>query len=93
MIVPRHYENLNVLHENTMPERAYYIPASKYMDILVDRNASDRIQMLNGKWRFRYYESIYELNDTFYELDYDVTSYDLINVPGVWQMEIGRAHV
>ena len=36
MIVPRHYENLNVLHENTMPERAYYIPASKYMDILVD---------------------------------------------------------
>ncbi len=86
MIVPRHYENLNVLHENTMPERAYYIPASKYMDILADRNASDRIQMLNGKWRFRYYESIYELNDTFYELDYDVTSYDLINVPGVWQM-------
>ena len=62
MIVPRHYENLNVLHENTMPERAYYIPASKYMDILADRNASDRIQMLNGKWRFRYYESIHFMN-------------------------------
>ncbi len=29
MIVPRYYENLNVLHENTMPARAYYIPASK----------------------------------------------------------------
>ena len=26
MIVPRYYENLNVLHENTMPPRAYYIP-------------------------------------------------------------------
>ena len=25
MIVPRYYENLNVLHENTMPARAYYI--------------------------------------------------------------------
>ena len=28
MIVPRYYENLSVLHENTMPARAYYIPAS-----------------------------------------------------------------
>ena len=29
MIVPRYYENLSILHENTMPARAYYIPASK----------------------------------------------------------------
>ena len=35
MIVPRYYENLSVLHENTMPARAYYIPASKRMDNLV----------------------------------------------------------
>ena len=28
MIVPRYYENLSVLHENTMPARAYYIPVS-----------------------------------------------------------------
>ena len=25
MIVPRYYEDLKVLHENTMPARAYYI--------------------------------------------------------------------
>ena len=35
MIVPKHYENLNVLHENTMPHRAYYMPASKDMGSLV----------------------------------------------------------
>lgn len=34
MIVPKHYENLNVLHENTMPHRAYYMPASKDRDLL-----------------------------------------------------------
>ena len=28
MIVPKYYEDLNVLHLNTMPNRAYYIPAS-----------------------------------------------------------------
>ena len=40
MIVPRYYENLSVLHENTMPARAYYIPASRRMDNLVNTEKS-----------------------------------------------------
>ena len=60
MLVPRYYENLSILHENTMPTRAYYIPASKRMDDLVEhREKSDRIQFLNGTWKFKYFESIY----------------------------------
>lgn len=56
MIVPRYYEDLKVLHENTMPARAYYIPASKRMDDLVEnRKGSDRIQFLNGIWKFKYF--------------------------------------
>ena len=48
MIVPRYYEDLSVLHENTMPARAYFIPASKRMDNLVEhREESDRMQLLN----------------------------------------------
>mgnify|MGYP000357095924 CR=1 FL=1 len=31
-IVPRHYEDLDVLHENTLPPRAYYVPASTAVD-------------------------------------------------------------
>lgn len=86
MIVPKHYENLHVLHENTMPNRAYYIPASKFMEELVEhRENSDRIQMLNGEWKFRYFESIYDLKAKFYEEDYDTSSFDTIPVPGVWQ--------
>ena len=62
MIIPRYYEDLKMLHENTMPARAYYIPASGRMDSLVEnREDSDRIQMLNGKWKFCYYKSVYEL--------------------------------
>ncbi|MDO5406898.1 MAG: glycoside hydrolase family 2 TIM barrel-domain containing protein [Eubacteriales bacterium] len=86
MIVPRHYENLHVLHENTMPDRSYYIPASKAMDTLVEhREESDRFRLLNGDWRFRYYESIYDLQEHFYETDYDVSRFDTIPVPGMWQ--------
>ena len=59
MIVPRYYENLSVLHENTMPARAYYIPASRRMDNLVEhREESDRMQLLNGTWKFQYFNSI-----------------------------------
>lgn len=88
MIIPRYYEDLKMLHENTMPVRAYYIPASGRMDSLVEnREDSDRIQMLNGKWKFCYYKSVYELEDAFYAPDYDISAYNTINVPGAWQME------
>ncbi len=71
MIVPKHYEDLKVLHENTLPSRAYYIPASEYMGNLVaNREDSDRIQMLCGMWKFRYFESVYDVRDRFYELGY-----------------------
>ena len=87
MIVPRYYENLSVLHENTMPARAYYIPASKRMDNLVEhREESDRIQLLNGAWKFRYFNSIYDIQDSFFEKNYDTENFDEIHVPSVWQM-------
>lgn len=86
MIVPKHYENLEVLHENTMPYRAYYIPASKRMGILAEnREDSDRISMLNGDWKFKYYTSIYDLQERFYEEGFSVQDYDTIPVPGMWQ--------
>ena len=87
MIVPRYYENLNILHENTMPARAYYIPASKRMDNLVEhREESDRMQLLNGTWKFQYFNSIYDIQDSFFEKNYDTENFDEIQVPSVWQM-------
>ena len=86
MIVPRYYENLNVLHDKTMPARAYYVPASARMDDPVEqREESDRLQLLNGSWKFRYFASIYDVTDAFYEQEYDVSGFDGITVPGVWQ--------
>ena len=87
MIVPRYYEDLSVLHENTMPARAYYVPASKRMDNLVEhREGSDRMQLLNGTWKFQYYNSIYDIQESFFEKDYDTENFDEIQVPSVWQM-------
>ena len=87
MIIPHHYENLHILHENTMPDRNYYIPAGKaYSTSLDARDHSDRVQFLNGTWKFRYYDSIYKLQNEFYSEGYDVSGFDDIPVPSVWQM-------
>ncbi len=87
MVVPRYYEDLSILHENTMPARAYYIPSSERNDHLVEnREDSDRFQLLNGMWDFQYFKSIYDVTDAFYESGYDTSQFDKIAVPGVWQM-------
>ena len=86
MIIPCYYENPHTLHVGTMPNRAYYIPASRRSDALVEhRETSDRFQLLNGSWKFRYYASIYDLQDAFYEVGYDASAFDSIPVPSVWQ--------
>ena len=43
MIIPHYYEDPHSLHVGTMPNRAYYIPASRRSDTLVEhRETSDR---------------------------------------------------
>ena len=86
MIIPHYYEDPHTLHVGTMPNRAYYIPSSRRSDALVEhRETSDRFQLLNGSWKFRYYASIYDLQDAFYEVGYDASAFDSIPVPSVWQ--------
>ena len=87
MSIPQNFENTAMLHENTMPARAYYIPASKRMDSLVEhREESDRMQLLNGTWKFQYFNSIYDMQETFFEKNYNTENFDEIQVPSVWQM-------
>ena len=52
-------------------------------DLVEHREASDRFQLLSGIWKFRYYSSIYELQEPFYEKNFDIRSFDDIQVPGV----------
>ncbi len=89
MIVPKHYENPELLHENTLPSRSYYIPASREMgDLAEHRELSDRFTLLNGEWDFRYYESIYDLKENFYQEEYqEGAGWDKTPVPGVWQTQ------
>ena len=87
MMIPRYYEDLSILHDNTMPMRSYYIPASQKMNTLIEhREDSDRFQLLNGVWKFQYYKSVYDLKEAFYRTSFNAKDFDDITVPGVWQI-------
>ncbi|MBQ7535761.1 MAG: beta-galactosidase [Stomatobaculum sp.] len=91
MIVPGHFENLSVLHENTLPVRSYFIPASGETEESPWnplRGTADRLQMLSGcEWMFRYYGSIHDLKDAFFEKDFCPDStWRPEKVPFCWQM-------
>ena len=92
MLVPRLYEDLSVLHQNTMPVHSYFIPTStppRTLSALPPREDSDRLQMLSGiAWNFRYYSSIHELREAFYLPDFkpdDAWKEEV--VPFCWQMK------
>ena len=86
MIVPAYYEDLHTHHLGTTPNRAYFIPASARMDDLVEhREHSDRFQLLNGDWKFKYFKSVHDLTDAFYATEYDASNWNTIPVPSVWQ--------
>ena len=86
MIVPKHFENLEVLHENTCAPHAYFIPASgEVRDPNVDRTSSDRFTLLSGEWDFRFFTGIAEATERFYETGADRSRFKKVAVPGVWQ--------
>ena len=86
------WENQKVLEKNRLKSRAYFIP---YPDVdtalTFQRETSERIRMLNGKWKFYYASSPLEVPQGFYSEDYNVDDWDEIRVPSNWQME-GYGH-
>ncbi|HCA34543.1 MAG TPA: beta-galactosidase [Lachnospiraceae bacterium] len=83
MNIPKYYEDLSHLHVGCEDNRSYYIPFSGEEEALTgDREMSDRFILLSGLWGFRYYDSVYDLPDDFWNLK---VANDQIPVPSVWQ--------
>jgi beta-galactosidase len=78
------WSNQNVLHVNTLPARAHFYPyGSEEAALTFDRDQSE-IQSLNGTWKFHYDQSPFEA--PLWETA-DYSSWDDIEVPGMWQLQ------
>lgn len=77
-----YHENLNELHVGTLEPRSYFVPFSVGQDPFADRTCSERFELLNGDWNFKYYPSVIDLENNFTDSEYDST----IPVPSNWQI-------
>ncbi|HEX3027186.1 MAG TPA: glycoside hydrolase family 2 TIM barrel-domain containing protein [Clostridia bacterium] len=87
MKIEHYFQNLEILHVNTENDRSYYIPFPEHSEIFPEiREKSSRFQLLNGEWRFRFYENMESVPQDFptgaaFEKDCPT-----LTVPSAWQM-------
>ena len=49
-----YHEDFDALHINTLPKRSYFVPFAKGQNPFEPREASQRLELLNGEWSFKY---------------------------------------
>ena len=76
------HEDTQVLHIGTLDKHCYFVPFAKGQDPFQSRESSQRMELLNGDWGFRYYDSIIDLEDDFIHEKFENT----IPVPSNWQL-------
>ncbi len=78
-----YYENPQVLHVNTTPHHAYFIPCTTVEEAKKPRRNSHYFFELSQKhWDFQYFASIEDLPENFLE----ITPKDRLFVPSNWQL-------
>ena len=89
-----HHRSLDVLHENCLPSRAYFIPfgSKESAQAAETREESDRVQSLCGDWAFRWYEHSAAIDVDPADEELDTAGFDTIPVPMSWQMLLGRGY-
>ncbi|MBR5401968.1 MAG: hypothetical protein IK102_09170 [Treponema sp.] len=89
-----YHENPDVFHVNALENHCYFIPfengaeQKSKANPFAYREKSKRFELLNGKWGFRYYSSLIDLEDNFASRNYAQTvlaDKKKINVPSNWQ--------
>lgn len=81
----KYYQDINAVHINCMPPRAYYIPFTKAAAAVSgNRRHSEQLNMLSGDWYFEYFNAPYEIPEEILGKEYrkgDKT----VAVPSCWQ--------
>ncbi len=77
-----YHENPEALHIGTLSDHAWFIPYSEGENPFGAKEASARVELLNGEWDFKYYSSIIDIEDNFLDDGFDA----VIPVPSNWQL-------
>ncbi|MBN2411569.1 DUF4981 domain-containing protein [candidate division KSB1 bacterium] len=90
--INKYIENPAMVAENQEPTHVPLMPfADKEAAKTNNWNDSPYYKSLNGQWKFLWVHNPEEVPDNFYKADYNVSVWDNIKVPSVWQTE-GYGH-
>lgn len=82
------WENPEVLHVNREP---MHVPLGAYASeseaATCNRKISKYVRLLDGEWKFHLASGPLTVPEGFHEADYNVNGWDLITVPGNWEMQ------
>ncbi len=82
------WQNPVVLGINSEPPHTTLVPYQDLRSALRGvREESAYFRLLNGQWRFAFSEKPSDRPAEFYELDYDISAWKEISVPGNWQFQ------
>jgi len=82
------WENPAVIGRNKTQAHATLVPYNDRETALAgDRTASAYYQSLNGRWKFSWVPRPADRPVEFYRLDYNVSGWDEIDVPGNWELQ------
>jgi len=82
------WENEQVLHINTEPPRATFVPFSTVAEALKgDSTNSPFYVTLNGEWKFHWVGNPGERPANFFETNFDDSAWTNIEVPSNWEMK------
>ncbi len=93
MFFTQYHKMLDVLHFGTEAPRSYFIPFGSRNGALNDtRENSDKFTLLNGEWKFRFFNNIADVTSDLVAKNFDASNCDDITVPCCWQMYANRGY-
>lgn len=80
------WENSLIFNINKEPSHCTLIPFGPNEYPVNDKESSSNVLSLNGNWKFHWVKKPVDRPVDFYQLDYDVSKWDEIDVPSNWQL-------
>lgn len=82
-----YFKDLSILSKHTLPPHAAKIPFDSIEQAMEGvRENSSKFKLLNGDWKFSYYKHPAYVPETYYNMGYDDSDWDVLPVPSNWQM-------
>jgi len=87
-------ENPEILHLNRLSSRSHFIPYNDLINVFKNQKSmSSNYKLLNGMWKFKYYSSLLDVDETIFGSTELLDAWESIPVPSNWQMHGYDKHI